>query len=178
MSSFSVPRENVLLLGLREGMKVADFGAGSGHYTRVAAAAVATSGRVYAIDIQEDVLTYLRLHTPDYYHSTVETIWGNIEKIGGSGLKTATLDAVILANVLFQVEDRAGLIAEIVRVLKPGGKLLVVDWTGSHGGMGPDAAQVIPQEEVEGMFTRSGFTKEKSFSAGPHHYGMILTKAV
>lgn len=178
MSSFSVPRENVLLLGLREGMKVADFGAGSGHYTRAVAAAVATSGRVYAVDIQEDMLKYIRLHTPDYYHSTVETVWGNIEKIGGSGLKTAALDAVILANVLFQVADRAGLIAEIIRVLKPGGKLLVVDWTASHGGIGPDAAQVIPKEEVEGMFVRSGFTKEKTFSAGPHHYGMILRKAV
>lgn len=178
MSSFSVPRENLLLLGLREGMKVADFGAGSGHYTRAAAAAVATSGRVYAVDVQEDVLKHLRLHIPDHYHSTVETVWGDIEKIGGSHLKTGSVDAVILANTLFQVHDRAALIAEIIRVLKPGGKLLLVDWTGSHGGMGPDARHVVPRNEAEGMFTRSGFTTEKTFSAGPHHYGMILTKAV
>src|SRR4029077_17536910 len=82
-ASFSNPRENVLQLGLHEGMKVGDFGAGSGHYARAAAAAVGTSGRVYAIDVQEDVLKHLKLNTHAHHQSTIDSVWGDIEKLGG-----------------------------------------------------------------------------------------------
>lgn len=158
-------------------MRVGDFGAGSGHYTRALAGAVGVSGRVYAVDVQEDVLKHLVLHIPEHYRSVVETVWGNIEKPGGTKLRDASLDAVVLANVLFQVEHPAGLLAEVARVLKPGGKVLVVDWTGSHGGMGPDPKHVKTEQAAEAMFLDAGYTKVKSFHAGSHHYGVIFTKA-
>lgn len=172
--SFSDPRENVLQAGLREGMKIADFGAGTGHYARAAQGVVGHEGRVYAIDVQEDVLKYLRLDALEH-HKAIETIWGDIEKPGGTHLRDYVLDAVILANTLFQVGNRTGLIAEIRRVLKPGGKLLVVDWTGSHGGMGPAPQHVVDEHSAEALFTGAGFHREKSFRAGPHHYGILFT---
>src|SRR6185369_6567777 len=110
--SFSSPQEAVLQLGLREGMKVADFGAGSGHYARAAAAIVGHEGKVYAIDVQEDVLKHIKNNAHDHHKSIIETIWGDIEKLGGSHLRDATVDAAILANTLFQIDDRDGLIAE------------------------------------------------------------------
>jgi ubiquinone/menaquinone biosynthesis C-methylase UbiE len=174
---FVVPRENVLQLALAEGAKVADFGAGSGHYARAAAGCVGPVGKVYAIDVQEDVLKHLKLNTHDHHKSTIETVWGNIEKPGGSKLKDASVDAVILANVLFQVENKGVLLQEVRRVLKPGGKVLIIDWTGSHGGVGPAPAQVIPEAAAEAMFFDAGFTKLKSFVAGSHHYGVIVIKA-
>ena len=58
--SFADPKENILQLGLREGMRVGDFGAGSGHYTLAASGIVGGEGKVYAIDVQEDVLRRLR----------------------------------------------------------------------------------------------------------------------
>ena len=171
---FSTPKDNVLQLGLREGMKVADFGAGTGHYARAAAAIVGHSGRVYAIDVQEDVLKHLKLNT-HAHAGAIETVWGNIESYGGTGLREHSVDAVILANILFQLEDRAAALQEVKRVLKPGGKLLVIDWAGSYGGMGPDAAQVVTEHEAEALFIEGGFHKMKSLRAGPHHYGIIFT---
>lgn len=171
---FSVPRENVLQLGLREGMKVGDFGAGSGHYARAAAAVVGREGRVYAVDIQEDVLKHLKLNTHHHLQGTVSTVWGDIERQGGSHLKDQSLDAVLLANTFFQIENRFGLLSEIKRVLKPGGKLLVVDWAGSYGGMGPVPAKVVSEHEAEDFFIKGGFHKVKSFRAGPHHYGIVF----
>ncbi|MBU6388681.1 methyltransferase domain-containing protein [Patescibacteria group bacterium] len=172
---FSSPHGNVLQLGLREGMKVGDFGAGSGHYARAAAATVGTSGKVYAIDVQEDVLKHLKLNTHAYHQRTIETLWGDIEKPGGSHLRDASLDAVILANTFFQIENRFGLLGEIKRVLKPGGKFMLVDWAGSYGGMGPSPAKVVTEHDAEAFFINGGFHKVKSFRAGPHHYGVVFT---
>ncbi len=172
--SFSIPHENVLQLGLQEGMKVGDFGAGSGHYSRAAAAVVGHNGRVYAIDVQEEVLKHLKLNTKIHHQGTIDTIWGDIEKAGGTHLRDASLDAVILANTLFQVENRLGLLEEIKRVLKPDGKLMIVDWAGSYGGMGPMLGKVISEHDAENFFISGGFHKVKSFRAGPHHYGIVF----
>ncbi len=173
-ASFSNPQENVLQLGLREGMKVGDFGAGSGHYARAVAAAVGMTGKVYAIDIQEDVLKHLKLNTHERHQGTIETLWGDMEKLGGTHLRDASLDAIILANTLFQVENRFGCLGEIKRVLKSGGKLMVIDWAGSYGGMGPAHEKVVSEHETEDFFINGGFHKVKSFRAGPHHYGIIF----
>ncbi len=172
---FSDPRENVLQLGLHEGMKVGDFGAGSGHYARAAAGIVGESGKVYAVDVQEDVLKHLKLNTHDHHRHVIETLWGDIEKPGGTHLRDDTLDAIILANTLFQIENRLGLLEEIKRVLKPDGKLMLVDWAGSYGGMGPASDKVVSEHEAEDLFINGGFHKVKSFRAGPHHYGIIFT---
>ena len=174
-ASFSNPRENVLQLGLREGMKVGDFGAGSGHYARAAAAVVGHSGKVYAIDVQEDILKHLKLNTHELHQRIIETVWGDIEKPGGTHLRDATLDAAIIANTLFQIENRFAFLKELKRVLKPNAKLLVVDWAGSYGGMGPTPSKVVTEHDAEAFFITGGFHKVKSFRAGPHHYGIVFT---
>jgi ubiquinone/menaquinone biosynthesis C-methylase UbiE len=174
-ASFSSPHENILQIGLREGMKVGDFGAGSGHYSRAAAAIVGHSGKVYAIDVQEDILKHIKLNTHEQHQRIIETVWGDIEKAGGSHLRDASLDAVLLANTFFQIENRFALLAEIKRTLKSGGKLMMVDWAGSYSGMGPAAEKVVTEHEAEAFFISGGFHKVKSFRAGPHHYGILFT---
>ncbi|MBI4088968.1 class I SAM-dependent methyltransferase [Candidatus Kaiserbacteria bacterium] len=172
---FSSPHENVLQVGLHEGMKVGDFGAGSGHYSRAAAAIVGHSGKVYAIDVQEDVLKHLKLNTHERHQGTIDAVWGDIEKLGGTHLRDQSLDAVLLANTFFQTENRFGLLEELKRVLKPSGKLMLVDWAGSYGGMGPVPEKVVSEHEAEGFFIKGGFHKVKSFRGGPHHYGILFT---
>lgn len=166
---------NVLQLGLREGMRVGEFGAGTGHYVVGAAGAVGHEGKVYAIDIQEDLLK----HVKDMAHQrglrNVETIWGNIEKPGGSSLRDGALDAAMLSNTLFQIEHKEAAIKEIRRVLKSGGKLLVIDWAGSYGGMGPAPHHVVSEHTAEELFITGGFHKVKDFRAGPHHYGIVFS---
>ena len=101
--NFSEPRSNVLQMGLREGMSVGDLGAGSGHYAIAAAGIVGSSGKVYAVDVQEDVLKHLKDSAHRTGHRNIETIWGNVEKLGGTKLRDQSLDAVILSNTLFQI---------------------------------------------------------------------------
>jgi len=172
---FSHPQSNILQLGLREGMKVADLGVGSGAYTLAAAGAVGESGRVYAIDIHEEMLRFVEDAARSHGYTTVETIWGDIENRGGTKLKDNAIDVAVLSNLLFQVENKEGVVSEIKRILKSGGKVLVVDWAGGYGGMGPLEESVVSEHIAEELFITGGFYKVKDFRAGPHHYAIVFT---
>lgn len=172
---FSDPQKNIAELGIVDGMKVADLGAGSGFYTIEAAKKVGGRGMIYAIDVQQDLLSKLKNSAALVGLRNIEIIWGNIEKIGGTKLREALVDRVILSNTLFQVDvnDRDNLALEVKRILKSGGKLMVIDWeTGSP--LSPKT--LVPRMLAEGIFQKAGLTLEKTFDAGDHHYGIIFKK--
>ncbi len=171
---FANPKQNVAALGLMEGMRVADFGAGTGFYTKEASLKVGTTGRVYAIEIQKDMLKKLDAELKELGITNVDVIWGDIECEGGTKLKEHSIDRVIVSNVLFSASDKLGLVDEVKRVLKPGGKVLVVDWKESFSGMGPARMYVVKELEAKELFTRRGFKYLENISASAHQYGIIL----
>ena len=76
---FSNPQQNVARLGLKEGMLVADLGAGTGFYTKAASYHVGHTGKVYAVEIQKDLLRKLEEELINNGISNVQYIWGDIE---------------------------------------------------------------------------------------------------
>lgn len=175
--AFSNPKQVIAQSGLIEGFVVADFGAGSGHYTIAAAKAVGDRGRVYAIDIQKELIARLKREVSSEGVRNVEVLWGDIETPHGSKLKDEMVDVVILANVLFQIERRGGVIEEAKRVVKPGGKVVVVEWKDSFGGIGPRKEDVLSEAMAKSLFERAGFVFDRSLpNAGMHHYGFIMKK--
>lgn len=173
--NFSDPKAAVLQMGLRDGMKVADFGTGTGHFAMAAAHVVGPTGRVYAIDVQEDMLTHMHDTAHRAGHKNIETIWGNVEKLGGTKLRDQSVDAIIMSNVLFQLDQKEEAAREAKRILKPGGKLLVIDWAGSYEGMGPAPEHLVSEHQAEELFITGGFYKAKDFRSGPHHYAILFT---
>ena len=172
---FSDPQKNIAELGIGDGMKVVDLGAGSGFYTIESAKKVGSHGMVYAVDVQQDLLNKIKNSTGNIGLHNIEVIWGNIEKIGGTKLREAIADRVILSNTLFQVADgdRDNLALEVKRLLKSGGKLLVVDW---ESGSPLSPKTMVPRMLAESLFQKVGFQIEKTFSAGDHHYGIVFKK--
>lgn len=172
---FSDPKKNILELGLMPGMKIVDLGAGSGFYTIEAAKLIGSGGRVYAVDIQQELLDKIKRSAANASMYNVEVIWGNIEKIGGTKLRENIADRVILSNILFQIspEDRDNLALEVKRIIKPGGKLMLIEWT---AGSPLSPKSLVPQMFAEGIFEKVGFSIEKKFDAGDHHYGIIFKK--
>jgi ubiquinone/menaquinone biosynthesis C-methylase UbiE len=173
--NFSDPRSNLLQLGLTPGMRVADLGTGTGHYALAAAHLVGNDGKVYAVDIHQDILKHVKDAAHEKGLRTIEGIWGNLEKKGGTKLRDQLVDAVILSNTLFQLEDKPATVAEVKRILKPGGRLLVIDWAGAYGGIGPHPGHVVSEHAAEELFITGGFHKLKDFRAGPHHYAIVFT---
>lgn len=159
-----------------EGAKVADFGAGSGHYSLAAADAVGDEGFVYAIEIQKDLLSRLKRTASDRGLSNIEVLWADLEKEKGSTLKSGSIDAGIVANVLFQIKDKKVFAKEVWRVIRNGGKVLVVDWTDSFGHLGPHPKHLVKEETARSLFEEVGFKPEKNIYAGEHHFGMIMRK--
>jgi ubiquinone/menaquinone biosynthesis C-methylase UbiE len=173
---FSDPKNNIKQLHLTEGMSVADFGSGSGHYVMAASELVGDRGRVYAIDLQQSLLQKVKRMVEDAKRENVDVLWGDIERIEGTKLDNESVDSVIVANTLFQVEDKDTLIIEIRRVLKNGGKLMVVDWSDSFGGIGPQASDIVTESAARNIFIDKGFKFDNRFDAGEHHYGLIFHK--
>ena len=173
---FSDPVKNVGQCGIQVGMDIADLGSGSGFYSLAAAKALISTGRVYAIDAQKDLLSKLKNNATRQGLYNIEVIWGDIEEPNGSKLKESSVDLAFLCNVLFQIEDRPAAIKEAKRILKPGGKILLVEWSESFGGIGPKQNMVINKKSGQDMFEKAGFHLDREISAGAHHYGLILKK--
>ena len=173
---FSDPEKNVKQFGLREGMNVADLGAGSGYYSMYASKIVGVNGKVFAVEIQQEVLYTLKKEAERANISNIEIIWGDVEKPGGTKLKDDSMDAVILSNILFQTEDRNQLVKETKRILKVDGKVLLVDWSDSFNSMGPIDDHVVKEHKAKELFEKFGFVFKQNIEAGSPHYGMIFSK--
>jgi tRNA A58 N-methylase Trm61 len=91
---------------LREGDSVADFGAGSGFFLRALSTAVGDTGKVYACEIQKALVEKLGELARLQGLGNVYPIWCDLEEPNGIKIGTNELDAAILVNTLFLIEDK------------------------------------------------------------------------
>jgi ubiquinone/menaquinone biosynthesis C-methylase UbiE len=174
--AFANPLTNLERLGLEHGMRVADIGAGLGAYALGSAKLVGDNGKVYAIDVQQDLLKKLKTESVRQKLHNIDVIWANAEKKISTKLHDAALDAAIISNVLFQSDDKRGFVEEAIRILKPGGKLMVIDWTDSFGGLGPHENEVFTKDKALALLHSFPVSLSSEFDAGDHHYGLIFIK--
>ncbi len=173
---FSDPGHNISQLNLSDGMIVADLGAGSGFYSIEAAKAVAPTGRVYAVDLKSDMLGRVKNEATRQRVRGIETLTGDLEHLGGSKVHEGSCDVVIASNTLFMIEDKKTFLLEAKRILKSRGRLLLVDWSGSFGQMGPHPEHVVYKDDALKLAKEVGFTYDSEIQAGAHHYGIIFRK--
>lgn len=169
---FSDPEKIVSKLALKEGLRVADFGAGSGFFSKACSPCVGLTGKVFAIEVQKDLVKKLEADIKKWKISNIECIWGDIERLSGTKISDHSVDVVIVANVLFQVGDKLGLCDEVKRVLKKGGRVLVVEKTNIEGGQ--TFSYSIDKNTAEELFTKRGFKFVENIDAGAFHYGIIF----
>lgn len=186
-STFLNPKKTLEAAGLREGQRIADFGSGSGFFTRAAARLVGPSassgsstGVVWAVDINPELLTRVKNLALAEGLSNVEVMRGDVERAGGSNLPDAHFDFVLCTNLLFGIEHKNALVGEVRRVLKNSGKALVVDWRASYGGLGPHQDMVVSQAAARDLFEAGKFSfvdpPAGGIPAGEYHWGMVIRK--
>jgi ubiquinone/menaquinone biosynthesis C-methylase UbiE len=175
-ADFCDPHKVYHQLGIKEGMKVVDLGAGTGAYTKLFANGVGSAGMVYALDVQKDILQRLKRELDQKGYGHITYIWANIEVPQGTKIKEESVDFVFISNVLFQVDSVNGVLEEARRILKPKGRIAVVDWSESFNSMGPSDKQVITRGEMLRHAHESHLAHLSDFAAGSHHYGLFLEK--
>ena len=173
--NFSHPAQNIKTVGIGEGSIVVDLGSGSGFYAMEAARAVGPEGRVYAVDVQKELLDRLKRTADAEHMSNLDILWGDIEKVGGSKIGTDKADVALVCNVLFQLDNKKDFLTEVFRVVKPQGRVCVIDWSDSHFGLGPDQSRIFDAQKAKDLF-QDRFELEKEFDAGEHHYGLLFRK--
>lgn len=119
------PKILMRLLDLKEGDVVADIGAGSGYHTRRMAKAVGATGKIYAVDIQPEMLEILQSKLPTEGVHNVETVLGTIES---ANLPEASIDLAMMVDVYHEFSHPFEMIQSICAALKPGGRLVFVEY--------------------------------------------------
>ncbi len=171
---FSEPEKNIDQFHIDPGMVVADLGAGTGAYAFPLAKAVGPSGKVYAVDVQKELIAKLKSDANQKQITNIEIIWGDLDDPKGTTLRESSVDRIVVANTFFQIEDKDEFMKEVHRILRTNGLLLFIDWKGSFGGVGPKGEDIVTPDVVRTLFEDAGFTFERDVQAGDHHYGMIF----
>jgi ubiquinone/menaquinone biosynthesis C-methylase UbiE len=119
------PAEVIVALALRPGETIADVGAGTGYFSLPLSHAVGALGKVYAVDAQAEMLSWLKQKLDDAPFTNVELIRAEADQ---TGLPTSSCSLFFLANVWHEIVDQIAVLGEAMRVLKPGGRIAILDW--------------------------------------------------
>ncbi len=119
------PDEVIRALALQAGATVVDLGAGTGYFALPLALAVGASGRVIAVDAQEEMLELLRRRITSSAAWNIELVRAEADAIP---LPDATCDLIFLANVWHELPYRGATLAEAKRILKAQGRIAILDW--------------------------------------------------
>lgn len=164
------------ILGINIGAMVADLGAGGGMFAIQAARLVGDQGQVYAVDILKNTLSEIESKARMAGLYNIKTIWSNLEVVGATKINEGTLDFTMLVNVLFQSSKHYEMMAEAARLLKPGGKLLVVDWDNTKPAFTPPSNMQVEPNKLNEYAHQLDLKLEKDFKAGQYHFGIIFSK--
>jgi ubiquinone/menaquinone biosynthesis C-methylase UbiE len=117
-------------VGLKPGMTVADVGAGSGLFTRLFAKAVSPGGRVYAVDISKPLLDYVMQTAKQRRLGNVTAI---LDTADDTKLPESSVDLVYVCDTYHHFEHPQEVLASIRKALRPGGRLVIVDFERIEG---------------------------------------------
>ncbi len=130
----------IALLGIRAGDRVADLGAGGGYFTFRLADAVGAEGRVYAVDVDEDMIRYLRRRAAKQGYANVEVVHAGPD---APGLPEGEIDLLFTCNTYHHLADRVRYFEAVLDALEPAGRVAIVE---RDGGKHATPRQVILDE--------------------------------
>jgi ubiquinone/menaquinone biosynthesis C-methylase UbiE len=159
-------------LALRPAMSVADVGAGTGYFALPMARAVLPGGQILAIDAQPEMLTHLRAKVGEL---PIRLVHGTAEK---TTLADGSVDLVLLANVWHEVDDTAAALAEIRRILRPEGRVAILDWrTDVAQPPGPPLAHRLAASDVAATLLAAGWRVGEPEAVGTYSYLVLAGRA-
>ena len=148
-------------LGLKNGSRIADIGCGRGYFTFHLAKAVGEKGKVFATEISSKALKTVSDRVKKEDLANIEPV---VSDPTDTKLATDSLDAAFICNVYHHVpkDQRAALSKDIVRAIKPGGFLFIVDWR-MDAKSKHDIGRRIPRDDLVKLAKDAGLTLDAEF---------------
>lgn len=168
------PDEVVKLIGLKPGMVVADIGAGSGYFTRRFAKAVEPGGKVYAVDIDKEVLGYLKEQTDKLGLTNIVL---DLSTPDDPMLPENSIDVAFFSDTTHHIVHRVLLYGKVRQALKPGGRLVNIDVSPDAPEHPHKAEELIPRWQAVCEAEQAGFRLGKDLKIlEPRAYFLIFEK--
>lgn len=164
------PAQVVEALALKPGMAVADLGSGSGYFTRRFVEAVTDRGKVYAVDVEPEMLDYVkasldRAQTP----YSVEFILAGPDS---PRLPRESVDLIFVCNVAHHLENRATYFANVTSALKPGGRVAIIDFypDDRSGNLGFPKRHLVAHDTLVAEMAKAGYRLFREHGFLPKQY--------
>ena len=154
------PERVIAALGIRAGDRVADLGSGSGYFTLRLAPSVGPDGRIYAVDVDEEMNEYLRQRVAQAGLANVDVILGRFED---PLLPDGSVDLVLVVDTYHHLEDRPAYFRNLRRDLKPGGRVAVIDYDGRKLWFLRLFGRTTPREELLREMAEAGYEVTDEF---------------
>jgi precorrin-6B methylase 2 len=165
------PDEVIAALGLKQGETIADIGAGSGFFAFRFAPRVGSSGRVYAVDINSDMILYMNRHIRDNKLTNVVTV---LSAPDDPLLMDSSINRFFICNTWHHVPNRPLYISLMKKMLKPGGQIIVIDYRKEQLPVGPPPEMKTSREEVLREMESSGFKLAQEHTFLPYQYFLVF----
>ncbi len=165
------PQEVIAAMGVKEGEAIADIGAGSGYFAFRFARHVGASGRVYAVDINSDMILYMNRYIRDHKLKNVVTV---LSAPDDPLLMDASINRFFICNTWHHVENRTQYIALMKKILKPGGQIIVIDYQKKELPVGPPPEMKLAREDAIREMESGGFKLVKEHTFLPYQYFLVF----
>ena len=162
------------LLGIKEGMVVADIGAGTGYFERFFSKAVGSSGKVYAVDTEPKMVAHLEERARREATPNVVPV---LAVPDDPKLPSKSVDVVFLCDTYHHIGDRIHYIRRLGAALKPRGSVAVVDFHKRPLPVGPPPEHKLARETVIEEFAEAGWALAGESDKLPHQYLLIFRPA-
>jgi ubiquinone/menaquinone biosynthesis C-methylase UbiE len=159
-------------LGLRKGMNVADIGAGSGYHA-VRMSKLIGSGKVYAVDIEPEMIRFMEERIAREGIGNIETVLGRTEKLP---LPANSMDRILLVDVYHEFSHPYEMGRSMLEALKPEGKLYLVEFRVEDRDVPIKEVHKMSQAQAVKELTAAGFTFERNIGNLPWQHCLVFKK--
>ena len=166
------PDEVIAALDLKPGETLADIGAGSGYFSFRLARKVGDTGRVYAVDINSDMILFMNRTIRDKKIKNVTTI---LSAPDDPLLADATINRFFICNTWHHVQNRPRYMVLMKKMLKSGGQVIILDYKKKQLPVGPPPEMKMAKKEVIAEMEAGGFKLAKEHDFLPYQYFLVFT---